>query len=110
MNDSRLDFDLKRLSERSIPELPENFHALVWARIHAAKSIALQEKWLDGLVATFLRLRWAPVTLAITLLVGASLGRVFTNADEGRVHGPLGFDVFAADAPTLPSTVLGQFR
>jgi hypothetical protein len=29
MNDSRLDFDLKRLSERSIPELPENFHALV---------------------------------------------------------------------------------
>jgi hypothetical protein len=70
----------------------------------------MRESWLDALISTLLRPQWATAVLAITLLVGGNLGRVLTNLGNRPIHRPLGFEVFAADAPTLPSTLLGGPR
>ena len=110
MDESQLNQDLKALSERPIPNLPSNFNGSVWAKIRVAKAAAIRENWLDGLVSTLLRPRWATAALAITLLVGGNLGRMLTSSENVSTHRPLGLEVFAADAPTLPSTLLGQSR
>jgi hypothetical protein len=110
MDESELSWHLKRISERPIPNLPSNFNRSVWARIRVAAATAIRENWLDGLVSTLLRPRWATAVLAVTLLVGGNFGRVLANSENRPIHRPLGFEVFAADAPTLPSTLLGQSR
>jgi hypothetical protein len=110
MDESELNRHLKTISERPIPNLPSNFNRSVWARIRGAAATAIRENWLDGLVSTLLRPRWATAVLAVTLLVGGNFGRVLANSENRPIHRPLGFEVFAADAPTLPSTLLGQSR
>ena len=110
MDESELNRHLKTISERPIPNLPSNFNRSVWARIRVAAATAIRENWLDGLVSTLLRPRWATAVLAVTLLVGGNLGRVLAHSENRPIHRPLGFEVFAADAPTLPSTLLGQSR
>jgi hypothetical protein len=110
MDESQLNQDLKALSEQPIPNLPSNFNGSVWAKIRVAKAAAIRENWLDGLVSTLLRPRWATAALAITLLVGGNFGRILTSSENVPTHRPLGLEVFAADAPTLPSTLLGQSR
>jgi hypothetical protein len=109
MDESELNRRLKTISERPIPNLPSNFDGLVWGKIRGAEA-ATRENWLDRLVSTLLRPQWATAVLAITLLVGGNLGRVLANSENRPIHRPLGFEVFAADAPTLPSTLLGQSR
>jgi hypothetical protein len=109
MDESELNRHLKTISERPIPNLPSNFDGLVWAKIRGAEA-AIRENWLDRLVSTLLRPQWATAVFAITLLVGGNLGRVLANSENRSIHRPLGFEVFAADAPTLPSTLLDQFR
>jgi hypothetical protein len=110
MDESELNRHLKTISERPIPNLPTNFDGLVWAKIRGAETAAVRENWLDRLVSTLLRPQWATAVLAITLLVGGNLGRVLANSENHPIHRPLGFEVFAADAPTLPSTLLGRSR
>jgi hypothetical protein len=88
--------------------LPSDLAGSIRAKIGGAAVI--RENWLDILVSTLLRPQWATAVLAITLLVGGNLGRVLANSENDRIHGPLGFEVFAADAPTLPSTLLGKSR
>ena len=110
MDESELNRHLKTISARPIPNLPSNFNRSVWARIRVAAATAIRENWLDGLISTLLRPRWATAVLAVTLLVGGNFGRVLANSENRPIHRPLGFEVFAADAPTLPSTLLGQSR
>ena len=108
MDESELNRHLKTISERPIPHLPSNFDGSVWAKIRGAQAFAIRENWLDRLVSTLLRPQWASVALAITLLVGGNFGRVLANVENRPIHKPLGFEVFASDAPTLPSTLLSQ--
>ena len=104
MDESELIRHLKTISKRPIPNLTSDLAGSVWAKIRA--EAAIRESWLDTLISTLLRPRWATAVLAITLLVGGNLGRVLTNSENRLIHRPLGFEVFAADAPTLPSTLL----
>jgi hypothetical protein len=108
MDESELTRHLKTISKRPVPSLPSNLAGSVWAKIGRAEA-AIRESWLDILVSTLLRPQWATAVLAITLLIGGNLGRVLVNS-ENPIHKPLGFEVFAADAPTLPSTLLGGSR
>ena len=108
MDESELNRHLKTISEGPIPSLPSNFAGSVRVKIARAEA-AMRESWLDALISTLLRPQWATAVLAITLLVGGNLGRVLVNS-ENPIHKPLGFEVFAADAPTLPSTLLGGSR
>src|SRR4030088_550587 len=110
MDESELNRHLKTISERPIPNLPSNFDGLVWGKIRGAEIGAIRENWLDRLVSTLLRPQWATAVLAITLLVGGNFGRVLANSENRPIHRSLGFEVLAADAPTLPSTLLGQSR
>jgi len=110
MDESELSRYLKIISERPIPKLPSNFNGLLWAKIHGAEAAAMRENWLDRLVSTLLRPQWATAVFAIALLVGGNLRWVLANSENRPLHRPLGFEVFAADAPTLPSTLLGETR
>jgi hypothetical protein len=109
MDESELTRHLKTIAERPVPSLPSNFAGSVWAKIGRAEA-AIRENWLDILVSTLLRPQWATAVLAITLLVGGNLGHVLADSENDRIHSPLGFEVFAADAPTLPSTLLDRSR
>jgi|ERR1700730_1825246 hypothetical protein len=82
MDESQLNQDLKALSEQPIPNLPNNFNGSVWAKIRVAKAAAIRENWLDGLVSTLLRPRWATAAMAITLLVGGNLGRILASSEN----------------------------
>jgi hypothetical protein len=108
MDESELNRHLKTIFERPIPNLPSNFDGSVWAKIRVAKAAAIRENWIDWSVSTLLKPRWATVMLAVTLLVGGNLGRALSVWENRPIHRPLGFEVFSADAPTLPSTVLGR--
>jgi hypothetical protein len=110
MDDSRLNADLKILSEQPIPDLTADVDALVWASIEATKSRVLRETWLNGLVSAFLRPAWLTAALALTILVGANFGRILVNPASSGPHQPLGLEVFAADAPALPATLLDRSR
>ena len=109
MDESELNRHLKTISEQ-IPILPSDFYQSVWAKIREEEPIAIRGNWLDRLVSTLLRPQWATAVFAVTLLVGGNFGRVLANSENRPIHRPLGFEVFAADAPTLPSTLLGQSR
>jgi hypothetical protein len=109
MNESELNQHLKAIAEQPIPDLPSNFAGSVLAKIRGV-STASQENWLDTLVTTLLRPQWATAVLIIALLLGGNLGRVLASSENRPINLPLGFEVFAADAPTLPSTQLGQAR
>jgi hypothetical protein len=108
MDESELKRHLKTISERPVPKLPSNFDGSIRAKIRATKAAATRENWLDGLVSTLLRPQWVIAALVITLLVGGNIGRILANSENHPLHRPLGFEVFAADAPALPSTLLGQ--
>jgi hypothetical protein len=109
MNESELNQHLKTIAERPIPDLPSNFTVSVCAEIRRA-SAARRENWLDRLITTLRRPQWATAVFTISLLVGGNLGRVLVTSENRPIGRPLGFEVFAADAPTLPSTLLGQPR
>jgi hypothetical protein len=110
MDKLELDRYLKTISERPIPKIPSNLGGSVLAKIRILKTTAIQEDWLDGLLSMLLRPQWAAAVLAVTLMVGGNFGRVLANSDNYGIRRPLGFEVFAADAPTLPSTILGKSR
>ena len=106
MNESELNQYLKTIAERPIPDLPSNFAGSVWEKIQTT-SAASRENWLDRLVNRLLRPQLATAVFIIALLVGGNIGRVLASSEDRPIRGPLGFEVFAADAPTLPSTLLG---
>ena len=108
MDESELNRHLKSISERAIPNLTRGLAGSIRAKI--GRAVAIRENWLDRLVSTLLRPQWATAVLAITLLVGGNLGRVLANSENHPIRRPLGFEVFAANAPTLPSTLLGRSR
>ena len=109
MDESELNRHLKTISEQ-IPVLTSDFYQSVWAKIRVAEAIAIRENWLDRLVSTLMRPQWATAVFAVTLLVGGNFGRLLANSENRPMHSPLGFEVFASDAPTLPSTLLSQSR
>jgi hypothetical protein len=107
MDESELNRHLKAISEQ-IPVLPSDFSQSVLDKIRVAEAIAIREKWLERLVSSLLRPQWVTAVFAVTLLVGGNFGRLLANLENRPIHKPLGFEVFASDAPTLPSTLLSQ--
>lgn len=109
MDERRLDQRLKDLSVQGLPKFPETFNSGVWRSIRT-RSTAREEGWFDGLVSMFLRPRWAAATLAVTLLIGMNLGLALADTQSTQKPDSLGLKVFAADSPTLPSTLFSQLR
>jgi len=110
MDESELIKVFKALSQRSIPDLPSDFDGSVWSKIRVLETTAKGESWLDSLVSTLLRPAWAAAALAITLVIGANLGRSFAYSEVAQNHANLGLNVFSGDSPVLPSTLLSQLR
>ena len=109
MDEEQLNQELRNLGKRALPELPNSFKAGIWKSIRA-RSLSGRETWIDGLVSILLRPHWAALALAFTVTIGATLGRTFADPEARKVHSSLGLNVFAGDAPTLPSTLLTQPR
>jgi hypothetical protein len=110
MDNLELDRYLKKISERPIPNMPRNLGGSVLTKIRTLKAAAIKEDWLEGLISMLLRPQWAAAVLTVTLMVGGNFGRVLANSENYGLHRPLGFEVFAPDAPTLPSTILGKSK
>jgi hypothetical protein len=81
MNESRLEEDLKALSERPRPDLPAGFNAAVWSRIQNRETISGvgRGNWLRGLLYRLATPQWAAAASVLALLVGWSLGRITTS-------------------------------
>jgi hypothetical protein len=86
MNESRLNDDLKALSERLRPDVPSNFNAMVWSKIQSreARSLERCENWFKAFPWVFPTPTWAAAALALAVLGGWVLGRITT----GRVASP----------------------
>jgi hypothetical protein len=86
MNESRLDDDLKALSERLRPPVPSNFNAKVWSKIQnrEARSLGRRENWFKALCWVFPTPAWAAAALAFAVLGGWVFGRITT----GQVASP----------------------
>ena len=110
MDESQLNNDLQAFAGQPIRDLHSDLNESVFARIRVMESITVKEHWLDSLVSRLLQPQWVILALATTLVIGGNLGRVFANSGPSTAHAPLGLDVFTADAPTLPSTVLSKAR
>jgi hypothetical protein len=110
MDESELNDDLKAFANQPNPDLPSDLTESVFARIRLVKTAAAGEHWLDALVTTLLRPEWAVGVLVITIMIGGNLGRILVSSESGATRAPLGLDVFMADSPTLPSTVLSKSR
>jgi hypothetical protein len=82
MNESRLDEDLKALSKGPRPDLPTDFNARVWSKVHSRETISRTrgENWLKALLSSLATPQWAAVGLALALLAGWALGRITTSS------------------------------
>jgi hypothetical protein len=109
MDEKELNQELRNLAERALPELPNTFKAGMWKSIRTGLW-PNRETWVDGLVSILLKPRWAALVLLITVWIGATFGRSFADTDARKAHNSLGLNVFAGDAPSLPSTLLTRPR
>jgi hypothetical protein len=109
MDEEELNQELRNFAERTLPELPKTFKAGIWESIRAGSS-AGRERLVDGLVAILLKPHWAALALLITVGIGATFGGTFADADARKADSSLGLNVFASDAPALPSTLLTRPR
>jgi hypothetical protein len=82
MKESRLDEDLKALSERPRPNLPLDFNATVWSKVQSRERIsrARRESWLKTLLSALATRHWAAAALALAVLAGWVLGRITTSS------------------------------
>lgn len=97
---------LNELSARPVPELPLNFEQNVWREIRS-RSCVQKPAW-DALITNFLRPSWALSAAAVVLLISISFGAKGIGQAHGIAHDSLNLDVFSADAPALPSTLLAR--
>jgi len=109
MDEEELNQELNNLAARALPELPDTFKAGIWESIRTGSSPS-RERWVDGLVSILLKPHWAALALLITVGIGATFGRTFADTDARKAHSLLGLNVFAGDAPALPSTLLTRAR
>ena len=109
MDEKDLDQELRNLAERALPGLPNTFKAGLWKSIRAESSSS-HERWVDVSLSVLLRPQWAALGLAVTVGIGATFGRTFADIDARQAQSLLGLDVFAGDAPALPSTLLTRPR
>jgi len=109
MDEEQLDEELRNLASRALPNLPNTFKAGIWKSIRT-RSSPTRERWVDGLVSILLRPHWGALALAITVGIGATFGRTLADTEVRKAHSSLGLNVFAGDAPGLPSTLLTQPR
>ena len=82
MNESRLDEDLKALSQCPRPDLPPDFNATVCSKIQNREttSRARREHWLKALLSPLATPHWAAAALACAILIGWILGRITTGS------------------------------
>jgi hypothetical protein len=105
MDEEELNQGLRKLAERTLPELPKTLKPVVLEAVRTESSSS-RERWVDGFVPILQRPLWAALALLITIGIGATFGRTFADVDARMAQSLLGLNVFSGDAPDLPSTLL----
>jgi len=105
MRKKDLDEALERLGrERPAPSLPSTFEANVWRAIRERRAAAREPSVFDNLLAILFRPAGAFSAAAVTVAIAIGAG-FLENAYSGRASE---MSIFAANAPSLPSTLIGQ--
>jgi hypothetical protein len=93
------------LKGRPCPVPAGNFQESVWRRIRQRHRQEEQRNWMDDWLWMALRPRYAAVMLGVTLLISIGLGG---SGGQSPAHASLGLDVFSADAPLMPATLISS--
>ena len=107
MKPTDLDQSLRELATRPIPEVPGNLAASVMRKIRLRRDakVPLVERIANWLWRGQVALASVPAAVVVGMFIALTL-----PAQEARpaVSRALYLNVFSQDAPTLPSTYIGQ--
>ena len=106
MNNQDLDDLLRRIRHLAAYRPSPNFASNVWREIRKRKQA--QKTTYRSSLAALLRPAFAGAAVGLALVIGIS-GGVLSGL-ESESQDAFGMEVFSAEAPALPSTVLGHIR
>jgi hypothetical protein len=106
MNNQDLDDLLQRIRHLAAHRPSPNFASNVWREIRKRK--AAQKTTYRSSLAALLRPAFAGVAVGLALAIGIC-GGVLSGL-ESESNDAFGMEVFSAEPPALPSTVLGHMR
>ena len=106
MNNQDLDDLLQRTRHLAVRRPSPNFASNVWREIRKRKQA--QKTTYRSSLAALLRPAFAGAAVGLALVIGIS-GGVLSGL-ESESQDAFGMEVFSAEAPALPSTVLGHMR
>ena len=106
MNNQDLDDLLQRTRYLAVHRPSPNFASNVWREIRKRKQA--QKTTYRSSLAALLRPAFAGAAVGLALVIGIS-GGVLSGL-EPESQDAFGMEVFSAEAPALPSTVLGHMR
>ena len=106
MNNQDLDDLLQRIRHLAAHRPSPNFASNVWREIRKRKQA--QKTTYRSSLAALLRPAFAGAAVGLALVIGIS-GGVLSGL-ESESQDVFGMEVFSAEAPALPSTVLGHMR
>jgi hypothetical protein len=106
MNNQDLDDLLRRIRHLAAYRPSPNFASNVWREIRKRKQA--QKTTHRSSLAALLRPAFAGAAVGLALVIGIS-GGVLSGL-ESESQDAFGMEVFSAEAPALPSTVLGHIR
>ena len=106
MNNQDLDDLLQRIRHLAAHRPSPNFASHVWREIWKRKQA--QKTTYRSSLAALLRPAFAGVAVGLALAIGICGGVL--SCLESQSEDAFGMDVFSAEPPALPSTVLGHMR
>ena len=106
MNNQDLDDLLQRIRHLAAHRPSANFASNVWREIRKRKQA--QKTTYRSSLAALLRPAFAGAAVGLALVIGI-FGGVLSGL-ESESQDAFGMEVFSAEAPALPSTVLGHMR
>ena len=106
MNNQDLDDLLRRIRHLAAYRPSPNFASNVWREIRKRKQA--QKTTYRSSLAALLRPAFAGAAVGLALVIGISGGVL--SCLESQSKDAFGMEVFSAEAPALPSTVLGHMR
>lgn len=109
MDDSTLTNLLAQLRAAPLPAVPGSFRQDVWRTIRLRSSRAT-ESWWAWFFEPLLRPAMAAASLALAIVVGASLGVATLDSRTADTRHALGLEVFSTSAPALPTTLMAHAR
>jgi len=106
MNNQGLDDLLRRIRHLAAYRPSPNFASNVWREIRKRKQA--QKTTYRSSLAALLRPAFAGVAVGLALVIGICGGVL--SCLEPQSKDAFGMDVFSAEPPALPSTVLGRMQ